>query len=217
SKVVPGMGSISLAEGGKITQGTGPKSDDVLARVSKNETVVSAAHSKVLAPVFSAIGVPGYASGGIPGSGIVKKVVKDVKGAISDLDPAKLLDAALNFSGISGPDAKILENIPTTVVHDMVGAATKLLAKAVTALAGSGGGGGGGAGGTGKYTGSYGAGVAQWASDVAAVLKMLGLPQSLAGQVLYQMSTESGGNPNAINLTDSNAMAGDPSRGLLQT
>jgi len=31
------------------------------------------------------------------------------------------------------------------------------------------------------------------------------------------MQTESGGNPNAINLTDSNAMAGDPSRGLLQT
>jgi phage-related protein len=141
SKVVPGMGSISLAEGGKITQGTGPTSDDVLARVSKNETVVSAAHSRVLAPVFSAIGVPGYASGGIPGLGIVKRVVKDVTGVISDLDPAKLLDAALNFAGISGPDAKILENIPVTVVHDMVGEATKLLAKAVAALAGSGGGG----------------------------------------------------------------------------
>ena len=46
---------------------------------------------------------------------------------------------------------------------------------------------------------------------------MLGLPQSLAPQVLYQMQTESGGNPNAINLTDINAKAGDPSRGLLQT
>src|SRR5258708_26026295 len=30
------------------------------------------------------------------------------------------------------------------------------------------------------------------------------------------MPTESGGNPNAITLTDSNAAAGDPSRGLLQ-
>lgn len=31
------------------------------------------------------------------------------------------------------------------------------------------------------------------------------------------ISAESGGNPNAINLTDSNAQAGDPSRGLMQT
>jgi SLT domain-containing protein len=46
---------------------------------------------------------------------------------------------------------------------------------------------------------------------------MLGLPQSLSGQVLYQIQTESGGNPNAINLTDINAKRGDPSRGLLQT
>jgi SLT domain-containing protein len=45
---------------------------------------------------------------------------------------------------------------------------------------------------------------------------MLGLPLSLSGQVLYQMQTESGGNPNAINLTDINAQQGDPSRGLLQ-
>jgi SLT domain-containing protein len=31
------------------------------------------------------------------------------------------------------------------------------------------------------------------------------------------MQTESGGNPNAINLTDSNAKAGHPSQGLMQT
>ena len=45
---------------------------------------------------------------------------------------------------------------------------------------------------------------------------MLGLPSSLEGRILYQMQTESGGNPNAINLWDSNAAAGDPSRGLMQ-
>lgn len=60
-------------------------------------------------------------------------------------------------------------------------------------------------------------GVARWAGTVSKALTMLGLPQSLSGQVLYQMQTESGGNPNAINLTDSNAKRGDPSRGLLQT
>jgi SLT domain-containing protein len=45
---------------------------------------------------------------------------------------------------------------------------------------------------------------------------MEGLSRGLTNQVLYQMQTESGGNPNAINLTDINAQMGDPSRGLLQ-
>ncbi len=65
--------------------------------------------------------------------------------------------------------------------------------------------------------GKVGSGTARWAPLVAQVLKMEGLPLSLAGRVLYQMQTESGGNPNAINLTDVNARNGDPSRGLLQT
>ncbi len=65
--------------------------------------------------------------------------------------------------------------------------------------------------------GVFGPGVAQWRPDVLKVLAMLGLPSTLAGRVLFQMQTETGGNPNAINLTDSNAAAGDPSRGLLQT
>jgi SLT domain-containing protein len=58
--------------------------------------------------------------------------------------------------------------------------------------------------------------VAQWAGDVSKALSMLGLPQTLASRVLYQMQTESGGNPNAINNWDINAQMGDPSRGLLQ-
>jgi phage-related protein len=61
-----------------------------------------------------------------------------------------------------------------------------------------------------------GGGVAQWAGTVAQALAMLGLPLSLGSQVLYQMQTESGGNPKAINLTDINAQMGDPSRGLMQ-
>jgi TP901 family phage tail tape measure protein len=64
---------------------------------------------------------------------------------------------------------------------------------------------------------NVGSGVARWKSTVIQALKMEGLPTDLAANVLYQMQTESGGNPNAINLTDSNAAAGDPSRGLMQT
>lgn len=60
-------------------------------------------------------------------------------------------------------------------------------------------------------------GVNQWKSVVLEALAMNGLPSSLLNQVLYQMQTESGGNPNAQNNTDVNAQHGDPSRGLLQT
>jgi SLT domain-containing protein len=75
-------------------------------------------------------------------------------------------------------------------------------------------GGGGGAPTTAPFTGNV--GVAQWAPVVARALSMLGLPLSLESNVLYQMQTESGGNPRAINLTDINAQMGDPSRGLMQ-
>jgi SLT domain-containing protein len=61
-----------------------------------------------------------------------------------------------------------------------------------------------------------GAGVQQWKPDVLKALQLNGLSSALANQVLFQMQTESGGNPNAINLWDSNAAAGDPSRGLMQ-
>src|SRR6185437_14946821 len=64
---------------------------------------------------------------------------------------------------------------------------------------------------------NVGSGVARWAPLVRQALAMEGLSPGLLGNVLYQMQTESGGNPNAINLTDSNAAAGDPSRGLMQT
>jgi len=63
---------------------------------------------------------------------------------------------------------------------------------------------------------NVGSGVSRWTSLVDQALTMEGLPLSLASKVLSQMQTESGGNPNAINLTDINAQMGDPSRGLLQ-
>jgi SLT domain-containing protein len=43
------------------------------------------------------------------------------------------------------------------------------------------------------------------------------MPQSLAPGVKKIIMAESGGNPHAINLTDSNARRGTPSQGLMQT
>lgn len=61
-----------------------------------------------------------------------------------------------------------------------------------------------------------GAGVAQWQGVVESALAQLGLPDAYKLLVLYQMMTESGGNPNIVNTTDSNWVAGHPSVGLMQ-
>jgi soluble lytic murein transglycosylase-like protein len=57
-------------------------------------------------------------------------------------------------------------------------------------------------------------GVDSW---VAQALDVLDLPQSLAPSVKKIIMKESGGNPRAINNWDSNARAGNPSQGLMQT
>lgn len=61
--------------------------------------------------------------------------------------------------------------------------------------------------------------VERWRSTVAKALKARGIPDTPHNEnlTLFQMSTESGGNPNSINLWDSNAKAGHPSQGLMQT
>jgi hypothetical protein len=52
---------------------------------------------------------------------------------------------------------------------------------------------------------------------IARALGLMGLPQALAPGVKSIIMHESGGNPNAINTWDSNAAAGNPSQGLMQT
>lgn len=60
-------------------------------------------------------------------------------------------------------------------------------------------------------------GVEQWRSVVEQALKMEGLfSDANVKRTLYQMQTESGGNPRAINLWDVNARRGTPSKGLMQ-
>jgi hypothetical protein len=52
---------------------------------------------------------------------------------------------------------------------------------------------------------------------IAEALDVLDLPQDLAPSVKKIIMAESGGNPRAINNWDSNARAGNPSQGLMQT
>jgi phage-related protein len=64
--------------------------------------------------------------------------------------------------------------------------------------------------------GAGGGNVQQWAGLAKIAMVMGGLNPNQLGKFLALMQAESGGNPNAINLTDSNARAGQPSQGLMQ-
>lgn len=62
-----------------------------------------------------------------------------------------------------------------------------------------------------------GSGVERWRSTAARALQMTGqYSKANLDRLLYQMKTESGGNPKAINNWDINAINGTPSKGLMQ-
>lgn len=64
---------------------------------------------------------------------------------------------------------------------------------------------------------SAGSGVQRWSGVAARALQMTGqFTKDNLDRLLYQMQTESGGNPRAINLWDINAKRGIPSKGLMQ-
>ncbi|WP_157117782.1 transglycosylase SLT domain-containing protein, partial [Nocardia vaccinii] len=71
---------------------------------------------------------------------------------------------------------------------------------------------------SGPTTNTVGGTVGQWIQQAMQVLQQMGYdtskidPQAIAIIIHY----ESGGNPNSVNNTDSNAAAGHPSQGLMQ-
>jgi len=122
-----------------------------------------------------------------------------------------------------------------TKINAAVYRATQVDKGVATALDGldpKNGGGGGPNGGHGPagWNGSYGSSgappmqrpsgdVAQWIQQAMAILRQQGINLSPAdaSYIATIIQYESGGNPNAINLWDSNAAAGHPSKGLMQT
>jgi SLT domain-containing protein len=61
-----------------------------------------------------------------------------------------------------------------------------------------------------------GSGVARWAGLVSKVLKMEGLSPGLLGKVLRQIQTESGGNPNALQMVHDVNWPNNRAQGLMQ-
>jgi SLT domain-containing protein len=153
--------------------------DQVHALLEPGEAVVDKYRTRQYAGLLGAMGVPGFAAGGL---------VTDFPGAQGTLgDTAQPYFSQLN--------ASMLAQALTAVNKQVKQSLAQILAAG------------------GVYLGP---GSGNYAADITTVLKQLGMPLSLVTNWLAQIQTESGGNLNAVNLTDSNAQAGHPSVGLLQ-
>lgn len=169
-------------------------------------------------------------------------MLKQAKSAADQLasalnqDVAKLGQCAANY--------REAEERVTGTMKGVAVKAQPVSVKASVGVSGLGSGGGGsevasGDGGSGDSGGSYAGGgsgggsgqqlppahyanqaqVNAWISQAFQILEANGVPASElnAAGVLTIIEHESSGNPDAINLTDSNAQAGHPSQGLMQT
>lgn len=114
----------------------------------------------------------------------------------------KVYEKYVDFKNLSGLKLSMAQGMVTTVKKSMVSWVKKLFDEfGAMSLAG--------------YVSS--AGVEQWRSTVARALQMEGqYSEANVQRTLFQMQTESGGNPMAINLWDINAKRGIPSKGLMQ-
>ncbi|MFC0232755.1 phage tail tape measure protein [Vagococcus entomophilus] len=138
-----------------------------------------------------------------------KNVGKKIVSGIGDVfdyisNPSKLLEKVVSkfvdYDGVGGVALDMAKGMIGKVKGSMVGWIKKLFDEESPKV---------------KYNPS--AGVEQWRGLATKALKME--QQYSAGNLkalLYQMQTESGGNPNAVNNWDINAKNGIPSKGLLQ-
>lgn len=115
---------------------------------------------------------------------------------------SSVMNKHVNYNGVNGVAAHFSKGLVSTVSEQMTDWAKKLFDEfgALSLEA---------------YDPSK--GVSQWKTTVIRALRMEG-QYSGANllRTLFQMQTESGGNPRAINLWDSNAKKGIPSKGLMQ-
>ncbi|MCI1212104.1 MAG: phage tail tape measure protein [Bifidobacterium tibiigranuli] len=151
-----------------------------------------------------AVGAASAVSNAISGvAGTVTDFIADPSGSIRKwiVDPVKSM-----LGNVGGGDwGHMLGQFPLKIANGLVDKAKSLMSNV-----------GGGPSGT-SVNFQPGAGVAQWSSQVLQALSMLGQPASWLNTVMRRMNQESGGNPDAINNWDSNAAAGMPSQGLMQT
>jgi phage-related protein len=214
------IGPISFADGGPVRgPGTGT-SDSILARVSNGEFIVNAEATRRNLDLLYAIN-NGYAAGGLVKSyrhGGFIDTLKSIGGAITGgLSAAWNAVKHVALGGLADAARPIVHGIESLADH-LLGTTGfggvldtgihKLGDDLLTFL-------------TGKDKTAFTAtpvnvsgSVVSWIQQAMSATGVSG-PDWLNGLEII-VKYESGGNPNAINNWDSNAQAGDPSRGLAQ-
>jgi SLT domain-containing protein len=177
-------------------------------------TFLDGAKSKFLDIIKAAKEIPGGIVKGLTSGakaignaivGVADSLVKAFKKALGIKSPSKVFEGLGGhiISGLAnGLSSGNLLDLGKTVFKDFGGGVMNSVEKIKGFLSGifSGGSGGGN--------------VAGW---ITQALGITGAPSSWLGPLSTLVQKESGGNPNAINLWDSNAKAGHPSKGLFQT
>lgn len=204
-----GLGTLPpialLAEGG-VLPGYAPGRDTVPAMLSAGEGVlvpeavrglgagfVHSANSHFSGGRANSRGTTHFAGGGIVGgiAGIIADPIGSIKSLFSNVTSAVIPGAGLLHQA--------LVDIPGKVIDAIIAKAKNLVTSIGSAFSAA-------------FTGSP--DLAGW---IAQAISLTGVPGTWAGPLSVLIGRESGGNPNAINLWDSNAAAGHPSQGLMQT
>jgi TP901 family phage tail tape measure protein len=154
-------------------------------------------------------GIPMYGIGGVIGD-IGDAIKSAVGGAVGTFRKGAAM-------AIFGPAKAVFDRaigqVPWKFLRQIGGAFSKWIYDFVKGVDDKGTTGGGAPGG--PFAG--GSGVERWRGVALQALSLAGQAASWVNDLLRQMQHESGGNPRAINLWDSNARRGTPSMGLMQT
>lgn len=132
----------------------------------------------------------------------IKDTISDVWSYVSH--PSKLVELALekfaDVGNVAEPGLSIAKGVISQVKGSITDFVKNLFSESTPKV---------------NYVASK--GVEQWRSLAIKALQLTGQYSAAnLNSLLYQMQTESSGNPNAINLWDSNAKRGTPSKGLMQ-
>ena len=182
-----------------------PKGRNVVIPLEKGTKIMPANQTEAL---MGGMGVTHYANGIGDFFGGVWEKAKDIAGTVADYveHPGKLLQIALNkfvdISNLLSPVSDIAGGIVKTIFKSAKDFIANMFSSSEV---------------SGNVAYNVSAGVEQWRALAKKALKLTNqYSEANLNALLMQMQHESGGNPNAINLWDSNAKAGIPSKGLMQ-
>lgn len=177
-----------------------PEGRDVVLPLEKGTKIMPANQTKSFLEEL-----PHFANGIGEFFGGIWDTVKDFTGNVWDYitHPSKIVQIAIDkFTDLSGafePWISVAKGAVSTVFDSVVGFVKGIFDTQSNV----------------NYNPS--AGVEQWRVLATRALQMTGqYSEANLQRLLYQMQTESGGNPNAINNWDINAINGTPSKGLMQ-